>query len=163
MRMSTTATSGRWLRTLSRSSPASRAWPTTSNPASASRRARPSRSRVASSAITARTARPFSASGKLRSDVGSAAGGALPLERALERLDAIAEPAQSRAGWVRAADAVVCDLDEHMPVGARGADARFARLGVLDDVRERFGGDEVGGRFDRLRQSLAELYVEVDP
>jgi hypothetical protein len=59
------------------------------------------------------------------------------------------EPAA--AGGPRAAAAVVAHLDhEHVPVGG-DVDRRLRRLGVLGDVRQRLGDDEVGRDLDGLR------------
>ena len=63
----------------------------------------------------------------------------------------------ARPGGVGAADAVVGDLDGQPAVRARDVDRRPGGVGVLGDVGERFGGDEVGRRLDGAgRRSVAD-------
>ena len=63
---------------------------------------------------------------------------------------------------IDAADAVVADLERQDTVVVRGDQLDDVRVGVLGDVRERLGGDVVGGRLDRRRQPLVEPHVDVD-
>ena len=78
------------------------------------------------------------------------AGRRADLEPAVERVDAVAQPAQAAPGRrVRAADAVVADLDAEPVVLDREHDGCAARVRVLRHVRERLGRDEVGRRLDR--------------
>ena len=55
-------------------------------------------------------------------------------------------------GGIRAADAVVADLDAEGRRRRGRGDADVRRVGVLGDVRERLGHDEIGRRLDRRRQ-----------
>ena len=78
------------------------------------------------------------------------------------RADAVGQAAQAGPGGrVRAADAVVADLDLE-PVASRRTATTATRRGVLGDVGQRLGDHEVGGRLDRHRQPLVELGVELD-
>ena len=55
---------------------------------------------------------------------------------------------------VGAADAVVGDVDRHAAVGAADRDRGLGGLGVLGDVGQRLGDDEVGGALHRAGQAL---------
>ncbi len=88
-------------------------------------------------------------------------GGALDPEAPVERGEPVPEALEAAAVRAGAADAVVAHLDPQRPVldprgdrGARGA-------GVLGDVGERLGDDEVGGRLDRRRQPV-DRHVDLD-
>ena len=84
------------------------------------------------------------------------AGRRADLEPAVERVDAVAQAAQAAAGRrVRAADAVVADLDAEPVVLDREHDGCAARVRVLRHVRERLGRDEVGRRLDRAADGHA--------
>ena len=138
IRTSTIATSGLWARTLRSSSSASPAWPTTSMPGLLEQPhdALAQQHRVVGDdyahGITARTTVPRPR-------------GLVDLEPAVERRDAVGEPAQARAGvGVGAADAVVADLDLDPAVAAVDADLGARRVGVAGDVGQRLGDDEVG-------------------
>ena len=67
-------------------------------------------------------------------------------QRAVERLDAVAQPGQPAAARVRAARAVVGDLDEQARRRrASSVTARRRARRVLGRVGQRLGDDEVGG------------------
>jgi hypothetical protein len=77
------------------------------------------------------------------------------LQAPADGLDAVEEPAQPRAaGRVGAAGAVVGDGDGQRVAGGRDVDLGGTGLGVLDDVRERLGHEEVGGRLDRRVETV---------
>jgi hypothetical protein len=77
----------------------------------------------------------------------------VPPHAAAERLGAVAQAAQARAAVdAGAADAVVAHLEPESPVDDDGAHDGGARPGVLDDVGQRLGDDEVGVRLDGGRQ-----------
>ena len=83
-------------------------------------------------------------------------GGLSTLSPSVECGHAIVEPDQSRASVeLRAADAVVADLDAERAVLGRGLDLARLGAGVLDHVGECLADDEVGGRLDRRRKPLA--------
>ena len=82
--------------------------------------------------------------------------GAQDAERAVERLDAVAEPAQPAALRVGAAAPVVADLDHGVPVRERDVDPRAGGVRVLVDVGQRLGGDVVGGGLDGRGQPLGQ-------
>ena len=85
------------------------------------------------------------------------------LEGAVERADAVAEATQACAlAGLRAADAVVADVDHGVAVLAPDLDAGVRRVRVLGDVRQRLGDDEVGRRLHRAGQALGERAVEFD-
>src|SRR3954468_4705509 len=66
------------------------------------------------------------------------------LQAAVERADAVGEPAQPRPALrVGAADPVGDDLDDEPPDLRPHADGRRRGLRVLADVREALGDDEV--------------------
>src|SRR3954451_5190665 len=91
-------------------------------------------------------------------DARAGLGWALDAEPSLQRLHAGRQPAQARpARGVRAADAVVHDLDAGDAVAP--ADAHLDRRGVrvLRDVRQRLGDDVVRRRLDRRRGALRAL------
>ena len=74
-------------------------------------------------------------------------GGESTSNAPVERVDAVAQPAQAGARRrVRAADAVVADLEAEAVVLDERCTNACARLRVLGDVGQRLGGDEVGGR-----------------
>ena len=86
--------------------------------------------------ISARTVVPFAAG--------------LDTEVAVQRLDAIAQTTQARATLrVGAADAVVGDLHDQLPVRARDLDAGAGRVRVLVDVRYRLADQVIRGDLDR--------------
>ena len=81
--------------------------------------------------------------------------------RAVERLDAVGEAAQARAGIrVGAADAVVRDLDYELAALARDGDRRRRRLGVLGHIGEPLGDDVVRGHLDCLGRAFAQPDVQ---
>ena len=96
----------------------------------------------------------------------AAAGGALDVEPPAEGGDSIVDPDEPGAAWIGAADAVVAYFDpQHLLVDHR-AHGSGLRVGMLDDVRERFGHDEVGARLDLGREPLGrqvDLHGEVEP
>ena len=63
-------------------------------------------------------------------------------------------PRSPGASGVGAADAVVGDLHGQLAVRARDVDGRAGGVGVLGDVGERLGGDEVGRRFDGCGEAV---------
>ena len=88
-------------------------------------------------------------------DGGPAARRGLDLERAVERVDAVAQPAQAGAGGrVRPAHPVVAHLDAEPVVLEREFDRRGAGPRVLGDVGERLGGDEVRARLDLVAERV---------
>ena len=93
----------------------------------------------------------------------AAAGLGHDVERAVERRHAVGEPAQTAAlRRIRAADPVVGDPDvDHLALAGHH-DACVGRVRVSDDVRERFGDDEVDGRLDRLRQPAGRQRRDLD-
>ena len=104
----------------------------------------PSRSSTESSATTTRTGSPPRPSCPRPRRAGD-------LEPAVERGDAVREPAQAgAAGGIGAADAVVARRSTTtVAVDARArATARACASRVPGDVGERLGDDEVGGRLD---------------
>ena len=97
--------------------------------------------------------------------MGAVAAGA---QAAVERFDAIREPAEAGAArCVGAADAVVDDLDARVPVLPLDAHRHRRRLRVLRDVRQRLGDDEVRRRLDGWGQALlrhgGEVYRKRSP
>ena len=91
-----------------------------------------------------------------------AAGRADDAQRAAERLDAIGQALQAgSARRLGAADAVVGDDDDHAIVARRHLERRRERRGVLRDVRERLGADEVDRGLEFVRQAL-DAHVELD-
>ena len=66
-------------------------------------------------------------------------------------------------GLLRAADAVVADLDHRPLASRRTVDARVRRVCVLGHVGQRLGDDEVGRGLDRDRQPLLELRSRARP
>ena len=80
-------------------------------------------------------------------------GGVSRQERAVDGGDPVDEPAEARAIDVRAANAVVGDLEPR--TGRRRRQARSGRRGprVLGDVGQGLGGDEIGGDLDARRQA----------
>ena len=87
-----------------------------------------------------------------------APGGLTTRRLAVERLDAVGEAAQARAGGVvGAADAVVGDLDARQRARLPDAHRDARRLRVLADVGQRLGGDEVRGQLDRLGEAAGRL------
>ena len=75
-------------------------------------------------------------------------------EAAVERLDAVSEPAQPRAACgVGATHPIIGDLDHDAGCGAPEAHSRRRRVGVLDHVGQCFGRDEVRREGDGLRQA----------
>ncbi len=110
----------------------------------------PSRSSIWSSAIDY-------AHGILTSICGALAGRTLHLHRPVERLDPLAQPAQAAAGVVGAAGAIVDDRDRQGLLSSTSRHLRFAVRGVLGDVGERLGDDEVGGGLDRGRGAAVDL------
>jgi EmrB/QacA subfamily drug resistance transporter len=79
------------------------------------------------------------------------------LHLAAERFDPIAQPAYpaaGAAGAVGAADAVVADVDQQVTVAAPHVELGVGGLGVLDDVGERLGDEEVACDFDVRRVAL---------
>src|SRR4051794_12636145 len=91
--------------------------------------------------------------GDLGAQARAAAGRAFDGDRPVEHGDAVHEAAQAGpAARVGAADAVVGDVHDHAATGAPDCDARPGRVGVLRDVLERLGGDEVGGALDGAGQ-----------
>ena len=88
--------------------------------------------------------------GQLGGDNRSRARRAGDQEQAVQRLDAIREPAQPGAGCrVGSPRAVVGDLDGDAVVGAPQAQRCGRRVRVLADVRECLAGDEVQRKLDR--------------
>ena len=82
---------------------------------------------------------------------GSSGGWTPDLQAAVERLDAVGEPAQ--AGAVRrvgAALAVVGDLDDQACRSRADVDVALAGLSVLGDVGQALGDQVVRGDLDRL-------------
>ena len=72
---------------------------------------------------------------------------ALNRELAAGGRDAIAQATKPRSsGWVSPAGTVVRDLDDELTVALHDRDSRRAGAGVLGDVRQGFGHDEVGRR-----------------
>src|SRR3954454_2758498 len=82
-------------------------------------------------------------------DERAAAGRALDPELAVEHGEPVAEPDEAVALGLRAADAVVAHPDLEEAVLDARIDGRVARPGVLGDVGQRLGDDEVGRRLDR--------------
>src|SRR5215216_2230871 len=92
-----------------------------------------------------------------------AAGRALDAEPALERLDAVDEPAQARpARGVRAADPVVDHLHARDGVAAPDSHLDRRRLRVLGDVGQGLCDDVVRSRLDLRREALVELVRHLD-
>ena len=88
---------------------------------------------------------------------------ALDLERAVERADTVAQAAQPAC---RAPSAAPPTPSSRMsttrgPVLAPDLDPRVGGVGVLGDVGQRLGDDEVGRGLDRARQALLELALEL--
>ncbi len=84
------------------------------------------------------------------------------VERAAVRRDPVAESGEPRAAADdRAADAVVGDAHVERPVLAERPHGDLRRRGVLDRVRDRLAGDEVGGRLDARGDALARR-VDLD-
>src|SRR5829696_257277 len=96
-------------------------------------------------------------------DARAGVGRALDAEPALERLDAVDEPAQARpARGVRAADTVVDHLHARDGVAAPDSHLDRRRLRVLGDVGQRLCDDVVRSRLDLRREALVELVRHVD-
>jgi hypothetical protein len=105
--------------------------------------------------------------------IGSVAVNRVPLPGGLstasttaEGCDAIVHSQQSAALGVRPADAVVPHLDLQCSVMDRRVHPGGLGVGVLHDVRERLGHDEVGARLDLGREPLGrnlDVDVEVEP
>ena len=70
-----------------------------------------------------------------------------------KRVEPVDQAADARSpGRIRAADAVVGHLNHECAVGLDRPDSRGRGLGVLRDVGQRFGHDEVAGNLNRRRQ-----------
>jgi hypothetical protein len=78
---------------------------------------------------------------------------ALDRQRAVERLDAVAQAPQAATSRIGAPVAVVDDLDHGLPCGLSEVDPDVRGVRVLDGVRDRFGGHVVRGRLDGRRQT----------
>ena len=102
-------------------------------------------------------------SGDARVHRRAAAGLRADVERAVERRHAVGEATQTAAlRRIRSADPVVGDPDvDHLAVDGHH-DACVGRARVPDDVRERFGDDEVDGRLDRLWQPAGRQRRDLD-
>src|ERR1700674_1150357 len=86
---------------------------------------------------------------------GSVPRPAPEFQSATERLDAILQPAQSgalRAAGVESAT-VVLHLDDEPSAIVRKADVDPVRLRVLQNVRQRFRYEEIGGALQVRRES----------
>jgi hypothetical protein len=85
------------------------------------------------------------------------------LEPPVERVDAVAQPAQpAPLLGIGPADAVVADAHAQGSALQRDVDGRRAGLGVLGHVGQRLGRDEVGGGLDGRAQRLPlELPVDL--
>jgi len=93
----------------------------------------------------------------------AAAGRALDEEAAVERLDAVAEPAQAGAlRVVGAAHPVIRHLDDDSVAGNADPYGDRPRFRVLRDVRERFRDDVEDRHLDRARQRPVEVDLELD-
>jgi hypothetical protein len=78
------------------------------------------------------------------------------LERATVRGNPIAETGESRpAADDRASHAVIRDTDAEGPVLAKGTHRDLRGQAMLDRVRDRLTGDEVGGGLDARRDPFA--------
>ena len=71
-----------------------------------------------------------------------------------ERGDAVGDAHQAVPARIRAARAVIANMDVEHPVLDECADLRVLRVGVLDHVRQRLRHDEVGARLDLGREPL---------
>ena len=87
-------------------------------------------------------------------DQGAAAGWALDPELALEGGEPVGEPDEAAAVGPGAADAVVAHPELEDAVLDAREDGGMPCTGVLDDVGQRLGDDEVGGRLDRRRETV---------
>ena len=95
------------------------------------------------------------ASGSSTASVVPAPGGLAMLDRAADGLDAVEQAGDpGPALRVGAADAVVANLQPERAAIDPAADRGAGGAGVLDDVRQRLGDDEVGGRLERRGQPL---------
>ena len=83
---------------------------------------------------------------------------ALDHEPAVERRDAVGQPADPSRARVGTADPVVHDLDDRRAVAAVDLDVDLRRLRVLRDVREGLGDDVVRGGLDLAGKSLLEPF-----
>ena len=77
-------------------------------------------------------------------------------QRAVERLDALAQAGQARAGGVCATHAVVGHLDAQAVAAVLDEHAAVLRARVLGDVRERLHRDEVRGRLDGGGEAIVD-------
>ena len=94
---------------------------------------------------------------KLRRDRRAGAGRALDEQRAVERLDPVAQAGQPAAGRVGAAGALVADAQHERSLRIGTTSTSAGAAGVLGDVRQRLGDDEVGDRLDHRQEPLGQL------
>jgi hypothetical protein len=97
----------------------------------------------------------------LRAQARSSARRAVERQLAVDRAQAVGEPAQTRAlCCVGAADPVVGDLDDHAAVHTPDRDPGLGRARILRDVCEPLRDHEVGGALDRAGQATLAVRLE---